>query len=282
MTDELKPETTPEPEPEGLIEVEISGQKQKVATGSVIAAERNRVREKTEAKFKGEIDALKVKAARADQLEADLGAVRPHVEYLQQNPHLMKRDEAPELQKVSDEEAERFARQYELYGPSGLDLGRAKRIIADQHATIKRVATEAAQEAVGPIKQGTHVQQARQNFAWAAQQRGPDGRPLVDPTVLSQVFAYAIQQNPEYAADPTNAAALLRVAIGEQVMSGKTVPAAPIHEPLFSEAPGGRRGGEYQISEVEKRMASVTGVSEADWAKRAQGYQPDADNVLGD
>ena len=229
MTEEVKVDATPEPEPEGVLEVEIAGVKQKVAPVGVIAAERNRVREKTEAKFKGEIDTLKTQAARATQLEADLAAVRPHVEYLQQNPHLMKREEPTEIQSVTDEDAEKYARRYELFGPQGLDLKRAKQMIADNRAETKQIAEAAAREVVKPYAKSSSEQQAKQNFAWAAQQRGPDGRPLVDPEVLSKVFAYAIHQNPEYAADPTNAAALLRVAIGEQVMSGKQPPAGAGH-----------------------------------------------------
>jgi hypothetical protein len=52
-------------------------------------------------------------------------------------------------------------------------------------------------------------------------------------------------------------------------------------EPVFSEIPGGRRPS-YQISDVERKMAQMTGMAEKDWTANAQQYQPDTDHILGD
>ena len=137
----------PEPEPAGVVDV----QGQKLVPLAALVAERERIRTISEEKHQKELEPLKTKAAHADQLEADLAAVQPHLEYLKQHPELMKREEAPEVQAVTDEEAERYARRYELYTPQGLDLTRARHIIADNRKEMKQVAEEAAREAVKPL-----------------------------------------------------------------------------------------------------------------------------------
>lgn len=276
MSEELKEKEveTPEPEPEGTIEVELAGAKQKVIPAGAIAAERKRVREAAETKYKGEIEALKAKAAEADQLKADLGQLQPYIDHLKTHG-LPKKEEPPELAKVSDQEAETFARQYELYTPTGLDTVRAKKIIANQREETKRIAAEAAQEAVKPLATDQATRQSRQNFVWAAQEAQKRG---IDPATVAQMWTTL---PPDLTQHAEVAQLLLRATIGDAVFSGKTVQ-PPAREPIFSEAPGGQRQQQYQISDVEKRMAMASGLSEKDWTDRAKGYQPDAENVLGD
>ena len=275
MSEEVEKPDTPDPEPEGAIEVDLGGSKQKVVPVGVIAAERARVREKTEQKFKGEIETLKAQAAKAQQLEADLNAFRPHLEHLQKHPELMKRDEPPAHQAISDEQAEKFARQFELYTPTGLDLGRAKAIIAANQADTERIAKKAAQEAVAPVMQGNATQQSRQNFLWAAQEaqrRGVDPKAVAD---LWTTLPAELTQHGEVAQ------LLLRASIGDAVFAGRALTPAT-HEPLFSEPPGGPRQQPYTITPVEQRMAQTVGMNEKDWTAAAKTYQPDTEIVLGD
>lgn len=264
-----------EPEPEGALEVDLGGAKQKVVPVGVVAAERKRARESVETKYKGEIEGLKAKADKADKLEADLAQLRPYLEHLQQHPELMKKEETPEIAKIGDEEAERFARHYELYSAQGLDLARAKRIIADQRADTRRVATEAAQEAVRPLAATSATQMSRQNFVWAAQEAQKRG---IDPNVVAQTWS---QVPAELSQHPEVAQLLLRASIGDAVFTGKAQPGAPRVEPIFSESPGGQRQT-YQISPLEQKIAQGAGIKESDWTKAAQAYQPDAVNSLED
>lgn len=279
MSEDVKVETPgdaqPEPEPEGALDVDLGGSKQRVVPVGVVAAERKRAREATETKLKGEIDALKVKADKAEKLEADLQQLRPYLEHLQSHPELLKKEEPPEFQRISDEEAERFARNYELYSATGLDLGKAKRMIADQRADTRRVATEAAQEAVKPLAATSAAQLSRQNFAWAAGEAQKRG---VDPAIVAQTWTLI---PPELSQHPEVAQLLLRASIGDAVYAGKAI-RAPQNEPTFSEAPGGPRGGQYQISPMEQRIAHNAGMKESDWTKAAASYQPDAVNSLED
>ena len=278
MPDPVTPQpepVVPDPEPAGIVDV----QGQKMVPLAALTAERDRVRTKTEEKIRAEFKPLEAKAAQADQLAADLAAVQPHIDYLVKHPEMFKEPAGPDVPTVSDEDAEKYARRYELYTANGLDLARAKQIIADNRTEMATVARQAAAEAVEPMRQTTAAQAARQNFLWAASQQTPDGAPLVDPQELATVWATF---PPELAADPQVAQVILEAAIGRTIRSGKALPVAG-RAPLFTEPPGGQRGGDgYRISDLERKVARNTGVSEKAWAEQAQQFKPDASNVLGD
>jgi hypothetical protein len=72
-----------------------------------------------QAAIQAQLDAERQKNA---QLAGDLQAVRPHIEHLQKNPHLLKAGESPEIQAISDDEAAAYAKDYELYTATGLDV----------------------------------------------------------------------------------------------------------------------------------------------------------------
>jgi hypothetical protein len=281
MSENTTPQTPPvdDPEPEGIFEVEAKpGEKRKVVEVGVVAAERKRVREATAEKLTKEFEPLKQKAEQFDRLQADVQAMQPYIEHLKAHPELMKQSQPPEIQQVGDEEAERYARHYELYTAQGLDLNRAKRMIADNRAEMRRVAQETAQEVVKPYAQSSDVQASRQNFLWAAQQKDGQNRPLVDPAFLAEEWS---KVPAELTARPEVAQVILNAAIGQAARAGKLPPAAPTNEPVFSE-PSGGRSAPYQISTLEQRVARNIGLSDSDWTKSAQTYKPDAINVLGD
>ena len=263
----------PEPEPEGVVEL----QGQKVVPLAALTAERERVRTHTEKKIRDELEPFKQRAAAADQLQADLTALQPHIDYLKKHPEVMQQDHEPKVPDVSDDEAEKEARDLELYTPTGLDLGRAKRIIAKRRAETKAAAAEAATAAVQPMLQTNAVQAARQNFVWAASQRDANGNALIDPQYLAEIWA---QCPAELTANPEAARTILEAAIGRATVQGKR----PQHgsEPLFTEPSGGRPGSGYTMSEPERKIAKNVGLSDKQWAESAKSYQPDATNVLGD
>lgn len=270
---ELDPKSEPEKDadPEGLVEV----QGQKLVPLAALTAEREKARRTTEDRVTKElVEPLKEKLAKTTQLEQDLQAIQPQLEYLKAHPELMHATEAPDLQAVTDEAAERFARQYELYTATGLDLSRAKRMIADQRSEIQSVAKQAAEEAVQPYAHSSAEQSARANFVWAAQEAQRRG---VDPKALAETWTRVpaeLSQHREVAEH------LLRVAIGDAAYSG-TLTLPPTHAPTFTEAPGGR-AEPYRISDLERHVAKNAGIGEKAWTERAKDYQPDAVNVLGE
>lgn len=284
MADEVQTPTDVDPEPEGVIEIETPSEggakvKQQVVPASAIKAERARIRN-VESQKRAELQQkLEAEQQKNAQLAQDLQAVRPHIEHLQKNPHLLKAGESPEIQAISDQEAEVFAREYELFTASGLDVARAKRMIAKNNARVEQLATQAAQKVIQPLQQSTAHNQSMAFLAWAKNQRGADGALLADPDILAQVWS---EVPPELTADPRVAQERLRVAIGETLLQGKKPQAPAQREPLMTEAPGGFRERVYEMSPMERTIAQNTGVSESEWTGTAKKYVPGRTNRLGE
>lgn len=278
MADEVVDTPVADPEPEGIIEIPASEGKQKVVPVAVLTAERDRIRKAEGEKHAKELEPLKAKAAVADQLAADLQALQPQLEHLKRHPELLKADEPPAVQAVSDDEAESFAREYELYTATGLNVPKAKQLIAKQRAEVARVARDAAAEAIKPLAASTALDRSKANFTAAYYAKDTTGRPLVDPQILAEQWRLVpaeLSQNPEVAQ------LILDRAIGIAHRMGKQQPAAQEPEPIFSEAPGGR-GTSYQMSDMERKVAAASGVGDKDWTKAAATYKPGQMNVIGD
>lgn len=273
MSEELNPNASlesppvnePEPEPEGAVDV----QGRKMLPVAAIVEERTRVRA---AEQKRAAEALAPVQQQAAQYQAQLQQALAELDAIKQQ-HAPK---PPDIPEIGTDEAEKYARHYELFTPTGLDINRAKRIIADNRAEMKRIATEAAQQAVQGPQQEIATERSRQNFVWAANQRDANGRPLVDPRALAEQWS---RLPAELTSKPEVAQHLLKTVAGEMLLSGKQPPAAPTYEPAFSEAPGGRRQA-YAPSPIEKRLAQVSGMSEKEYSERAKSYQPGATNFL--
>lgn len=268
-----------DPEPSGTIEVDVKpGTKEKVVPLAALTAERERIRKTEREKFDKEMEPLKTKVAQADQLAADLQALQPQLEHLKKHPELLAREEPPAAQQIPDAEAETFARQFELYTAQGLDIPRARRIMASQRAEIEKVAKAAAAEAIRPVAERTALDQSRANFLTAAQALDQSGRPLVDPQVLAQQWALVPA---ELSAQREVADMILDRAIGVMHRLGRQAPAVPTREPVFSE-PAGGRGRTYEMSDLERRVANSAGITPTEWTKTAKTFVPGAINVIGE
>lgn len=261
-----QPDPAAEPEPEGV--VEVSGQKM-VPVG-VLTAERRRMKEAHER----ELAPVREKASRADQLDARLQAY----EQQQRQPPAPAAPDDP-IAKVSDEKAERFAKRYELFTPNGLDIPRAKQIIAEQEAETRRIAEEAASKAMAPLLQDTAASASKQNFVDMATQKAPDGSPLLDATDQRALAELWAGFPPELTANAAVAQVILNAALGQRIRSRKAQPSAPGREPLVTESAGGPRPA-YTASNVERKMAQSVGMSSSEWEKRAKEYQPGIPNAL--
>lgn len=272
-----EPVVTPaaEPEPEGVVEV----QGQRLVPVAAIEAERKRAREATEQRVRAELEPTVKKAEQADQLAADLAALRPQLDYLNQHPELLRAEPTPQIPSVSDEDAERYAKKHQLYTPTGLDIAAAKSIIAENRREMEHVATQAARQAIEPLQQTTDTQASRQNFLWAVTQKAADGSALVEPKALAQLWSTFPAH---LTANPDVARVILKAAIGESVMSGTPSIQPPEREPTFTESPGGARPGTYRMSDLERSVAKTAGLTEKQFEARAKTYKPDSVNVLGE
>ncbi len=256
--------TPGEPEPEGV--VEVAGQK--MVPVSALVGERRRLTEKHER----EMAPVRERLTRAQEIEQRLDAW--NAQQRQQPVPVPAKDDP--IAKVSDEDAERVAKRYELYTPTGLDLPRAKQILAEQRAETRRIAEEAASQAIAPLMQQTAADASKQNFVAMATAKGADGQPLVDARALAELWAGF---PPELTANPQVAQVILNAAIGEGVRTRRPQPQPPGREPTFSESPSGHRPA-YTASAVEKKMAQAVGMSSSDWEKAAKTYQHGVPNAL--
>ena len=277
MAEEVKVETPGEVPADALVVTKEGGQ-DKVSLAALLAERKKgeeraeKIRVDLEAKYKP----LEAKAQELDMVRADLQTLTPHIQYLKEHPELLKRDEPS---SVSDDDADRYARDNDIINLQGqYDVVKAKRMLGKHREEIKRVATEAAQQAVQPAIQATAKQQAQSNYLWALQQKDGEGRPLVDPQILLQKFSSVPA---ELAANPDVARHLLQTAAGETLMSGKRPTGSPQFEPTFSEPAGGGRQT-YQMSDIEKKVQAITGIKSDDWQKTAKTFRPGELNVIGE
>ena len=282
MADDVVETQTEDPEPEGVVEVDVAaaGVKQKMVPVSVLPAERRRIREVEVAKrqvIEQKLQQAEQENTRLKQVEADLQAVRPHIEQLQRTQQ--RAGETPEMAAISDEEAKAFALEMELYTATGPDVTRARRIIAKNQKQIREAATAAAREAVAPLAQSAAYNQSAAFLSWALNQRGPDGAALADPDILREVWANTPSHLTQ---DPVVARDRLEVAIGKTLLAGKKPAAPPQREPMFTESPGGYRERVYEMTPMERTIQQNHGISEKDWTETAKRYVPGRTNRLGE
>lgn len=260
------PEPTAETPPEA-VKVKVGDQEQDMVPVGALVGERKRITEK----YERELEPLRAAATRVQQLEQEIAQLRTP-----------PKPKEPDIPDVSDDEAERYARHYELYNAQGLDLARAKRIIKDQREETRRVAKEAVEEAVGPVRTGTFNQIKRDYFVRAAMAKDDAGQPLLDAegqkelaNAFSAIPPELFAQNPEGIAD-----VVLTSVIGARARKGGLRSKAPDRDPVFSENSGGYRGQAYTASNLEKKVAASAGISSKDWEGRAKTYQPGVPNTL--
>lgn len=256
-----------EPEQPAEVEaVEVAGRKY-VPISAVISERKQR-------------QALAEKAARADQLEAYVNESRPYVEFLKNNPDLLKpRQAAPQPTPVTDvptvdPEAEELARLMDLYTPEGQpDLKRAAKFlkVADNRAA-KQV-----QQAVAPVHERAAQENSARNFQIALAYKDPQGRSPNVNTLASIWRTVTAEQS----ADPNTASILTATALGLDYANAKPQPAAPAQPPVVTEGTGGvpRR---TVLSDIEQRIAKDRGVSHTTWAEDTKGFVKGRANQLED
>ena len=261
-------------EPEGAVEVSPG---RRMVDVSVVAAERKRAREAaTRTVREQELAPLQERANRADALQEALNAARPYVDLVKQHPELLKpAAPLPMEQQISDDEAAQEARDLQLYNAqSQLDIPTAKKIIARRRTETQQAATQAAQQAMGPMQQSHAEQASRQNFAYMASLKDSNGQPLVDPKVLAEEW---VQLPADLTQHSQVGEVVLERAIGKMHRQGKRI--TPAHrEPVFSESPGGRTAGPVVLTDLDRKL----GLTEKDLKGSAAKFVPGGISVIGD
>jgi len=270
-TPEAIPEPTPEPEPDGVVDVPGRG---RMVDVSVVAGERKRVREREVAPLR---EQLRQHQEQLTTLQQHLQAAQPYLQLVQQHPELLRTEQpTTEEQQIPEEEAERYARRFDLYDPqtSTPDVKRARAIIADHRRETRQIAQEAAREAVTPLQHMSAEHASRANFVHMAQLRDADGRPLVDPRILATEWAAL---GPELTQYPQVAEVVLNAAIGKMHRTGGRVPPSD-REPLLTEAPGGRAAMPLKLSTLDQKL----GLTDKDLKAAASRFVPGGVSLIGE
>lgn len=275
VLDDTQQPTDPDPEPEGIVTDPQSGQKM-VPLGAV-AGERDK-RKALETRLKDmeaqlqAIEPIRQRASQVDQLTGELRSVKEQLQQFQPKP---------QIPQVSDEEAETYARDFELYDATTgkLDLPRAKRMIAREEQKAVRMAEKIVEQKLGPVQEQGAAASSRQNFGIYAMQPFPDG---TEPTREFQTLL--ARKWTEMGPMATQSAEICQVvrdaALGEYLRTkGKGVPRAE-REPLVTEPAGGQQRASYQITDLERKFAKDHNMKVEDWTSRAKQFVPGQINVL--
>lgn len=281
------PETPEPPEdelPEGAVEQENG---QVMVPLAALRAEREAAK------------VLKEKASRADQAWAYAQQVKPYVDFLQANPDLMQRRQAPETTRpqpaaptpeqaqASDAAAEQFARTLDLYTVQGKpDVERAKQVLS----AIESRAETKAREAITPFAQMSVQQRAAQNLKDAKEAQL--GGVRANPEILEQIWA---STDPRMLATEQGAASAVLLALGlgqlqqqqgqmppqdQRPPAGMTpAPAAPT-PPVVSEPSGSRSVGRMPLTDLDQRVMRVRGIDAKRYAEIAKAFKPGVSNTL--
>ena len=228
---------------------------------------------------------LKAKAEQADRLEQEVANIRPYVQFLQANPHLLQpqaqQPPAPPPPATADPVIEATAKRYQLYKPDGtLDLDTATAIVDDQ----RKVAREEAERVIAPVTERTHQTQLNANIQWMASLKTADGQALeqsfIEDTVRSIYGALPKAEALKVLADPQVAQVVGYVALGRQASLKKGAP-APHAAPgpaLVVESPGGN--SDVRFSDGSRALFSKAGISEKDAMASAKRFKPNQHNSL--
>jgi len=220
---------------------------------------------------------LKEKAARADQLETYVRDSAPYVEFLKNNPDLLKPRQAPAPQPQEaqvDPRAARLAETLDLYLPDGKpDLARA--------TVVQRMMTETAQQmvqqAVAPVHERTHQEASAYNFQVALSLKDAEGR-SPSREALTQIWK---TMPASQTSDPNVASILALTALGLDSVKQKRQPQAPGRPAIVTEGPGAVPG-RVTLSALEQSVARDRGVKDSEWAERTKGFVSGRAHTLED
>lgn len=220
--------------------------------------------------------ALKERAGRVDALEAEVAQTRPYMQFLQQNPDLLKRP-APVPQAAPaatvDPKLESLAKSLDLYTADGtLDLVRATTI----KSLIDDSAQQVAQATVQPWQEQNAQAASTRNYHAMLNTSAPNGvKP--DRNAFNALWS---QLPASLTADASVAAMLQLMATGATVMQTKAQPAPPAAPPLVTESPGGNVSKRTALSALEQGVARQRGISDAKMQELSVGFKPGRTNVL--
>ena len=223
---------------------------------------------------------LKTKADQFDQMAGWYNEAKPYVDFLKNNPDLLKPREAPAPVAAppppeADPALVSLARTLDLYTPEGQpDAKRAQAI----REMVKTEAQGIAREAVQPFEQQSIQQRAQTNLRDAMAVEFNGIKPNQD--VLQHIWKTT---DPKVLATQQGAAAAVLMALGMGAASPQSPVAAPVvappsTTPILSEPT--RATNRPALSEFEAKVYKLRGIDHAKAAEHLRGFRPGETNAL--
>lgn len=231
--------------------------------------------------LRGENKELKAKAAKADEYAAWIAQNKPYVDFINQNPQLLRQPTQPSAPPEADPQLVQIARSLDFVKTDGSpDLERAK-----QHqALVRQEARAIAQEVVAPIALNTYTDQATRNWSAACQEKLPNGQ-QIDHNLLRTAWVEVQKQNPAILADPRAVRIVVNNVMAEQMRSNPLAyqqPPAPGRPPVSTENVGPRTPANGRMNDTQRAIVANRGIDDKKWGELTNGFAPGRMNVLED
>lgn len=260
---EPAPVAAADPDPEGTV---VNPGGEKLVPLSAVAA----LRQEKQA-LKQQIDQLRPKAEKVDQVVAEWQAAQPLIQRALYQPQAPP-PPAP-AGPLSEQEAIEYAKELDLYTPEGKpDTGRAQRIAARNESLAERKAAAM----VAPLHQQTAEAQSDANLA-AVMAHAQKTR-AVDPAIVQEVWKIVPR---EMSARPDVAKVLWHVAHSQSVLAGRV--AAPVTAPpppVITESVGGDKSKPAALTATAQAFRQAADITPKEYEKIASRYEPGKANSL--
>ena len=226
----------------------------------------------------------RVLKAKLDEVSGAVQQLRPYVDFLQKNPHLLEAGGArptPAAQApdpAEDEPAAELARTLDLYTADGRpDVKRAQKI----QGLVRQEAKAQADERVRPMEQSTTRERSQFMYQRALTTQDPDGlKP--EKELLDALWSKA---DPGITATEEGALGVWSMALGmTRMRGGKSAPvsAPPAAPPLHTESPGSRTLSRPSLTSMDEKIATIRGLDTKTYGERTKGFVPRQSNVIED
>jgi hypothetical protein len=206
----------------------------------------------------------------------------PYVEFLKNNPDLLKPREAQTPAAApappeADPALVNLAKTLDLYTPEGLPDARRASAIRDM---VKTEAQSIAQQTVKPFEEQSIHERAQSKFREALAVDMNGIKP--NPQVLAHIWKTT---DPRVLATDQGAGAAVLMAMGLSAVSqqpGAPAVTPPATTPVVTEPAGGRNMNRPAISEFEQRVMRVRGLDAKRYGEATRGFKPGEVNILED
>ena len=228
---------------------------------------------------RGELKTVKKEAAKVPQLEQYQRESQPYVQFLQQNPQLLQRQQpAPAPSPQDDPSLVALAQNLDFYKTDGsLDLAKAQK----HRELVRSEAQQIAQQTMQPVAMNYYQNAAQQNYAKALQEKLPNGQ-AIDKSLLDVAWVAVQQRNPAALSDPNTIRFIVNNVIAEQMRAnpfGFQQVQPPGRPPVHTEPVGNRPNQTNAMNDTQRAIVGQR-MDDKKFGDLTKGFAPGRMNVL--